>query len=101
MMRPRVKRQLFYTVVVWVFCVGTAIAFSDNPGHPLNAGASWITLPNIMAIVSLVYGAGVVREQFAELRERVTKLEEDFEKAMGETLPQTYVRQDVYEARRQ
>lgn len=85
------KRQVLYTAGVWAFFAGTSIAFSDNPSHPLNAGASWITLPNIMAVISLVYGAGVVREQFAELRERVTKLEED--------IPETYVRKDVFEAR--
>lgn len=91
MMSFRMKRQVLYTAAVWLLCFGTAVAFADDPSHPAKAGASWFTLPNIMAVISLVYGAGVVREQFAELRERVSKLEDE--------IPETYVRKDVFEAR--
>lgn len=96
---PHVRRQVKWTAVVWAAFAGTTVAFADDPANPLKSAANLLTVPNIMALVALVYGAGILREQFAETRDRITKLEDAFREAMDDTIPNTYVRKDVYRAR--
>lgn len=95
-----IRRQAVYTVLFILILASSAVVFADSPQHPLAEVVSLVTLPNVLGVVSLVYGAGMLREQFADIRGRVAALEKEFEQAMTQTLPTTYVRQDVYRAER-
>lgn len=71
---------------------------SDNPANPVKGG-DWVTWPNLMAIVSALISAGTVVQQWRDARAQIAELRQDMKTLVDETLPETYVRRDVFEAR--
>jgi hypothetical protein len=82
--RP-VQRQLWMTVTVFAVVVHAAIVHlrADDGAGPLT---TWVTPQNILTAVVLVYGAGMLREQFSDVKRRIEVVERD------------YLRREVFEA---
>jgi hypothetical protein len=86
------RHQLLLTVV---FVCGLTVGVGAYTFFAADtAGLDWITPPNIIAAAMTVFSLGMLREQFAEVKRRLEKLETFNE----ETLPETYARKDVLEA---
>lgn len=79
--------------------IGTVgLIASDNPANPVKGG-DWVTWPNVMAVVSALISVGTVVQQWKDARAQIADLRTDLQKLVEETLPETYVRRDVFEAR--
>lgn len=93
-----IQRQAAMTagtlICVLTFAIAALARTDDAP--PGTAGTGWaalVTPQNIVTVVVLVYGAGMLREQFNDVKRRLEKLEAVIEV----TIPETYVRKDVLE----
>lgn len=90
---------------VWMFCLVMAVVnlYAQDAATPLRPQASWfdtwVTPQNIVTAAVLIYGIGVLREQFNETRRQLRELREESDKFREEVIPATYARQDVTETR--
>ena len=90
---------ILFLVVVIALHVVQLVAFADSGSGSVGSVSSWVTPSNILAAVAFIYGAGMLREQFLDVRTRIREAEVTLKKLAEETLPETYVRQDVLEER--
>lgn len=91
------KRQCAWTLL---FVLSIALVHAaDSGAAAASSTSSWLTPQNILTAVALIYGAGMLREQFLDVRGRLKKQEDAFEKFIAETAPETYARIDVIDAR--
>lgn len=89
------KRQCVWTLVFVASIVVVHAADSGSAG----TGSTWFTPQNILTAVALIYGAGMLREQFLDVRARLLKTEQELKTFAEQTVPETYVRQDVLDER--
>lgn len=94
------KRQVVMAAAVWVFCAAVVIAQAQTGGAGHDGLLDkWVTPQNIVTAGVLIYGLGVLREQFSTVRAQVAELKADFKEYTDKTAPETYVRKDVLDAR--
>lgn len=97
---PALKRLAAMTALVWLFCLGMAVvglfAQTDTPLRPeKNWVESWVTPQNLVTLAVLIYGWGVLREQFEEQKRRTDRME----KWRDEVAPKTFASQAVTDER--
>lgn len=101
MRNPYVKRLVLMTATVWgiiASAVVTLIAQGDMPPLRANELDKWVNPQNIVTAVVLVYGAGVLRQQFAEAQRQIAELRVALTQAQTDAA-EAYVRKDVAETR--
>lgn len=87
--------QIWLTLVAWI-ATGVSLVAVDDPANPLRGG-QLITWPNLIALFGLLISAGTVWQQWKDAQTRLQTLEAAMRTLKEEHLPETYVRQDLFE----
>lgn len=92
----RARLLLWATGIYW--CVGAVGLYaSENPANPVKSGELF-TLPNLIALAGGLISAGTVWQQWQDARTKIADLAKEVRELRDEHLPETYLRQDLFEA---
>jgi hypothetical protein len=92
------QRVHFWCTVGFWGLGGVGLLASDAPGNPVKGG-DIVTFSNLVSLAGALIAAGTVWQQWQDAKEKIRKLDEAVEDLRNDTIPKTYVRQDVFEAR--
>ena len=91
------KGLVWVTFGYWIL-TGVSLLAVDDPANPLKGG-DLVTWTNLFGAVGLLVTAGTVWQQWKDAQVKLQAIAKEIDHLKHEHLPETYVRQDVFEER--